>query len=103
MTPVKTDFEGPIGPNQRPDAAPVHSNIIRAFREELRLSRDEFCSLIDANPATERGWEAGLVSPNSKAAIQIADLARKNYYPLTLEAILTVTQQPDKKKKRRKK
>lgn len=89
-----------IGPHQRPNSAPVHPNKIRAFREELRLSRDQFSELIEANVDTERGWEIGASTPRGEAALKIVALAQKNWYPLTMEDILT-RQEPDKKRKRR--
>lgn len=91
----------PFGPSLRPDSAPIHPNKIRAFREELRLSREQFSELIDANVDTERGWETGVSIPRGEAALKIIELAKKNWYPLTLEDIL-IKQEPEKRRKRRK-
>lgn len=96
---MKEQFE-PVGPSQRPDSAPIHPNRIRAFREELRLDREQFCTLIGAAVDTERGWESGASIPKGAAALKIFNLAQKNFYPLTMEDIL-IKMEPDKKKKRR--
>ena len=93
--------QGPFGPTNRPDSAPISGNAIRAFREELRLDRDSFAGLIKTSPDTVRGWEIGASTPRGEAAMRITALADKNHYPLTLQQIFQPP--PEKKKKRRKK
>ena len=79
------------GPNERPDAAPLHDNAIRRFREELRMDRPEFAELIDASIDTLRVWETGRSKPRAPAAMKIIEVAHRNYYPLTMEDIFPVT------------
>ena len=88
----------PYGPNERPDAAPLHPNVIRRFREELRLSRREFADLLRENVDTLRVWEGMTgAKPRGEKAIKIVNLAQKNDYPLDMADIFPA----DDKKKRR--
>lgn len=75
------------GPNERPDAIPPHQNVIRRFREELRMDRKEFAELIDANIDTLRVWEASKSQPRAPAALKIIEIAKRNEYPMTVEEI----------------
>lgn len=76
------------GPTERPDAAPPHSNPIRRFREELRLTRQEFADLIEENVESLRVWETdGMSKPRPDRAIKIIAIAKRNNYPLELEDI----------------
>ena len=84
------------GPNERPDATPPHQNVIRRFREELRMDRPEFAKLIDANIDTLRVWEANKSRPRGPAAMRIIQIAERNDYPLALQDIY-----PPKPKKKR--
>ena len=77
----------PFGPNVRPDAKPPHENVIRRFREELRMDRPEFADLLDVKIDTLRVWEAGKSRPRGPAALKIIEVASRNDYPLTLEQI----------------
>lgn len=77
----------PYGPNLRPDAKPPHDNVIRRFREELRMDRPEFADLLDVKIDTLRVWEAGKSRPRGPAALKIIEVASRNDYPLTLEQI----------------
>jgi len=72
----------------RPDSNPPHQNPIRAFREELRLTREEFSKLLGVTVMTVRTWETpNLSRPKGSKAIELVDLARRNAYPLTLDDI----------------
>lgn len=75
------------GPNERPDANPPHDNVIRRFREELRMDRPEFADLIEAKIDTLRVWEAGKSKPRGPAAMRIVEIAERNDYPLSAEDI----------------
>lgn len=77
----------PYGPNERPDANPPHNNVIRRFREELRMDRPEFAILLDVKIDTLRVWEAGKSKPRGPAAMKIVQVAERNDYPLTIEQI----------------
>lgn len=77
----------PYGPNERPDANPPHQNVIRRFREELRMDRPEFADLLDVKIDTLRVWEAGKSYPRAPAAMKIVSVAERNDYPLTIEEI----------------
>ena len=89
-----------FGPNERPDAIPPHANVIRRFREELRMDRLKFSKLLDVNVDTLRVWETnGKSRPRAAAAMIIVEYAERNDYPLELIDIFP----PKKKKKTRKK
>lgn len=89
----------PYGPSERPDSNPPNPNVIRRFREELRLSRPEFADLLEANVDTLRVWETdGRSKPRGPAAAKIIEVAQRNDYPLTMADIYP---QEEKKKKRR--
>lgn len=75
------------GPNDRTDAKPPHQNVIRRFREELRMDRIEFAVLLDAKIDTLRVWEAGKSKPRGAAAIKIIEVAGRNEYPMSMEDI----------------
>ena len=78
----------PYGPNERPDAVPPHANVIRRFREELRMDRREFAELLDVNVDTLRVWETkGKSKPRGEAALKIVTVAHRNDYPMTVEEI----------------
>lgn len=77
----------PFGPNQRPDAKPLHPNVIRRFREELRLDRREFADLLEVNVDTLRVWEASKSKPRGPAALKIVQVAQRNNYPLNIDEI----------------
>lgn len=77
----------PFGPNVRPDANPPHDNVIRRFREELRMDRKEFAELLDVNVDTLRVWEAGKSKPRGPAALKIVQVAANNFYPLNIDEI----------------
>ncbi len=76
-----------FGPNERPDAIPPHPNVIRRFREELRMDRPEFADLLNVKIDTLRVWEAGKSRPRGETAMKIIQVAERNSYPLTLEQI----------------
>lgn len=82
----------PYGPTSRPDAAPPHDNVIRRFREELRMNRPVFADLLEVNVDTLRVWEADKSKPRGEAALKIVSVAQRNDYPLTITDIY-----PDKK------
>ena len=84
------DIPMTYGPNERPDAVPPHTNVIRRFREELRMDRQEFAELIDANIDTLRVWEADKSKPRAPAAMKIIEVASRNDYPLTMEDLFPV-------------
>ena len=76
------------GPNERPDATPPHQNVIRRFREELRMDRPAFADLLDVNVDTLRVWETdGKSKPRGPAALKIISFASRNDYPMTIEEI----------------
>jgi len=77
----------PYGPNERPDATPLHNNAIRRFREELRMDRQQFASLVEANIDTLRVWEGGKSLPRARAALKIIEIASRNDYPLDITDI----------------
>ena len=77
----------PYGPNEQPDAVPLSDNVIRRFREELRMDRPEFADLIEAKIDTLRVWEAGKSKPRGPAALKIIEVADRNDYPLTIKDI----------------
>jgi DNA-binding transcriptional regulator YiaG len=72
-------------PNERADSAPLNSNAVRRFREELRLNRKEFASLVGVSPATLRVWELRNNSrPSGPTLLRLIDLAERNEYPLSV-------------------
>ena len=90
----------PYGPTNRPDSIPLHPNVIRRFREELRMDRPEFADLLEVNIDTLRVWETqGKSRPRGEAALRIVDIAAHNDYPLAITDIFP----PKKKKKKSKK
>lgn len=81
----------PYGPNVRPDANPPHHNVIRRFREELRMGRNEFADLLGVNVDTLRVWETdGKSKPRAPAAMKIIEVAKRNEYPLDISDIFPV-------------
>lgn len=74
----------PYGPSERTDSVPPHDNVIRRFREELRMDRKQFAELIEANIDTLRVWEASKSFPRPQSAIRIIEVAERNDYPLQL-------------------
>jgi len=80
----------PYGPNDRQDALPPHPNVIRRFREELRMDRGEFAELLEVNVDTLRVWETdGKSKPRAPAAMKIIEVANQNDYPMTMEDIFS--------------
>jgi len=78
----------PYGPTARPDSLPPHGNVIRRFREELRMDRPTFADLLEVNVDTLRVWEtAGKSKPRGPAALKIITFANRNDYPMTIEEI----------------
>lgn len=78
----------PFGPNERPDAIPPHQNVIRRFREELRMDRIKFAELLEVNVDTLRVWETeGKSKPRAQAALRIIEVAQRNDYPLDIKDI----------------
>jgi len=78
----------PYGPTIRPDSLPPHDNVIRRFREELRMDRPTFADLLEVNVDTLRVWEtAGKSCPRGPAALKIVSFADRNDYPMTIEEI----------------
>ena len=76
------------GPSVRPDSKQPHDNVIRRFREELRLDRHEFAELLEVNVDTLRVWEtAGKSRPRGPAALKIVEYAKRNEYPMSIEEI----------------
>ena len=92
----------PFGPNDRPDAKPLADNVIRRFREELRMDRPEFAELVDAKVDSLRVWEKGSSKPRTEAAMRIVQVAERNNYPLTLEDIFPVNLTNDAKRRTKK-
>lgn len=81
----------PYGPNVRTDSVPPHPNVIRRFREELRMGRKEFADLLDVNVDTLRVWETeGKSRPRGPAALRIVEVAKRNDYPLDITDIFPV-------------
>lgn len=78
------------GPTLRPDSAPPHINIIRQFREELRLGRHEFAELLEINIDTLRVWESGSSKPRGPAALKLVAAAKRNGFPMTIEEIFAI-------------
>lgn len=78
----------PYGPTHRADSKELNSNVIRRFREELRLDRKEFSELLEVNIDTLRVWETnGKSRPRGRAALKIVVIAERNDYPMTIEEI----------------
>jgi len=76
------------GPTSRPDSRQPHENVIRRFREELRLDRGSFAELLGVNVDTLRVWETeGKSRPRGEAALRIVEVASRNEYPLSVEDI----------------
>jgi len=76
------------GPSVRVDSNPPHVNVIRRFREELRMDRREFAELLEVNVDTLRVWETqGKSKPRGQAALKIMDVAKRNDYPMSIEEI----------------
>jgi DNA-binding XRE family transcriptional regulator len=89
-------------PNERPDAAPPHPNLIRRFREELRLTRNQFADLLQEKVDTLRVWEGDTgAKPRGEKAIKISDLAKKNAYPLSVKDIFNGAKEPASAPKKR--
>ncbi len=76
-------------PLVRPDSKAPHPNPVRAFREELRLNRDEFATLVGIKLETERAWEQERrpVMPTGPRLTKLLACARRNFYPLGLKEI----------------
>ncbi len=73
---------------KRPDAAPLHENQIRRFREELRLTREQFAAKLGVSIETVRVWEAkGRSKPRPETARKILALAKRNKYAMTMDSI----------------
>lgn len=76
------------GPNVRTDSNLPHQNVIRRFREELRMDRREFAELLEVNVDTLRVWETkGKSKPRGQAALKIMAVAKRNNYPMSIEEI----------------
>ncbi len=73
----------------RRDAAPRAANPIRRFREELRLTREEFARLNGVPVTTERSWERDINAfvPSGGRLTRLIELARRNEYPLYISEI----------------
>lgn len=78
-------------PVKRPDQNPPHPNPIRAFREELRLEREEFGELMNVPVQTLRVWERteNAYVPRYGPLTRLIELARKNEYPLYWKDIMS--------------
>jgi len=85
------------GPTARPDSQPPHANLVRRFREELRLTRDQFADLVGTKVATLRVWEENRAYPRGQIALKILALAKRNQYPLSIEEIFPRIQPKMKK------
>lgn len=72
------------GPNLRPDAKAPNANPIRRFREEMRMTRDDFAEILHTNKETVRSWERdpGPVVPSGPRLNRLLALAQANKYPL---------------------
>lgn len=91
----------PYGPNERKDAIPPNENVIRRFREELRMSRPTFADLLEVNVDTLRVWETdGRSRPRAEAALKIITIAKRNDYPLRLDDIFPEQAETKRKKKK---
>jgi DNA-binding transcriptional regulator YiaG len=76
------------GPTTRTDSVIPHPNVIRRFREELRMDRREFAELLKVNVDTLRVWETkGKSKPRGQAALKIMKVAKRNDYPMSIEEI----------------
>lgn len=82
------------GPSERADSAPLHSNVVRRFREELRLDRKQFAELLETNIDTLRVWESGASKPRGPAAMKIVEIAKRNKYPMTIDEIFESPRPP---------
>lgn len=80
----------PYGPTKRENSSPPHNNIIRQFREELRLARQEFAELLEVNIDTLRVWESGSSRPRGPAALKLVEAAERNNFPMTIEQIFAI-------------
>jgi len=70
---------------KRVDAAPLHENPVRRFREDLRLNRAQFSRVIGIQVDTIRSWEmtgSRNVLPRRASMTLLLKLARRNKYPL---------------------
>lgn len=77
----------PYGPTTRKDSVPLHPNVIRRFREELRMNRPVFADLLEINVDTLRVWEADKSKPRGEAALKIVSFAKRNDYPMSITDI----------------
>lgn len=83
----------PLPPITRPDGKPPHENPIRALREELRLSRQEFAQLLTERAGKKvsvgavRTWEDGVVFPRNTHLDAIFEVAERNRFPLSHRAM----------------
>ena len=83
---VTTNTE--YGPTTRKDSVIPHPNVIRRFREELRMDRRVFAELLNVNVDTLRVWETrGKSKPRGQAALKIMAVAERNDYPMSIEEI----------------
>ena len=92
----------PYGPTSRADSVPLHHNVIRRFREELRMNRPVFADLLEVNLDTLRVWEADKSKPRGEAALKIVAAAERNDYPLVITDIfpdMIIEKKPARKKK----
>ena len=93
----------PYGPTSRADSIPIHDNVIRRFREELRMNRPTFAELLEVNVDTLRVWEADKSKPRGEAALKIVKVAKRNNYPMAITDIYPDMEEPKKKTARKKK
>ena len=93
----------PYGPTSRTDSVPLHDNVIRRFREELRMNRPTFAELLEVNVDTLRVWEADKSKPRGEAALKIVKVAKRNNYPMTITETYADIEETVKKSARKKK
>jgi DNA-binding transcriptional regulator YiaG len=71
-------------PVARTDSAPQDPNPVRAFREELRLTRHQLSAILDVPWESIRRWERHKEAsmPSSHRLQKLLICARRNQYPL---------------------
>ena len=85
-------IDWPVTPiARRVNAAPLHENPVRRFREELRLTRKEFSELGGWDVTSQRLYEydnrfVGI--PGAKRMMKLIQLAKDNRYPLSILEIV---------------
>lgn len=85
----------PISPVIRTDAKPLPENPFRALREELRLDRAEFATLVaglsggSISAKAIQTWEEDHAFPRDHNLEAVIRLAERNRYPLSYRTLIS--------------